>query len=132
MEKEQRIIEKDEKIKEALELASKVDMNKLMRGISTLMHSYGNLATTMGNVQLEQEGALEAIFYLGENLPMFVDKLLEKTSPEVFGKIMKVMFRMLSLSSKIGDMMHLPPEEKISLGEELEEFAKELVELTEE
>jgi len=124
-------INAEERMKRALELVDKIDLPSLVKVFSSLLRAYGGFAKAIGTLQRDQKDSYEALQYLGEMAPDFLGRLIEKAPPEIIGTLMKIFVRMATLTTKLNQLMDLPPEEKIRLGESLLEFANDFEKLLE-
>jgi len=117
------------KTKRALKLVDEIDMARLMEVFSTIVDSYGDFAISVGNIEKKDPKVFEALEYLGQMTPELMSRIVETQPPEIVGLFMRILVRMSTLGPQMSKLMDQPAEEKIRLGEEMKEFAKDFRDL---
>lgn len=117
------------KVQVALEKAKNVDIDKLMRAFIEMLKAYSELAQRIGSVQKDNKEAFESLNYLGSIAPEMLRMLSQKAPPAEFGAFIKAIMDLLELAPKLDELMKLPAEEKIEIGERLGEIASTLEEM---
>jgi hypothetical protein len=120
---------KGEKIKEAVEKISKIDILTFFEATNRMMKAYADLAKRIGHIQKENQEAFETMSYLGSIAPQMVRMLAERAPPEEFGAFIKAFMELLEIAPKLDSLMSLSAEEKIKVGEKLESIANTFEEM---
>ena len=112
---------------ETEEAISKEDIKKLVEMFRYLLDAYGSFANALGKIQKNHEEAYETMFSLevAEKLPEILSVVSEKGPPELSKLLTKIFVRMSMLLPRIGKLMDLSANDKIKLGENLKDLAKD-------
>jgi hypothetical protein len=124
MEKKEEIDE--DKLKVALEKVKGIDIDRLMKAFVDMLKAYAQLAKRVGTIQRDNEEAFESLTYLGSMAPQIVQMLAKKAPPAEFGAFIKAFMELLELAPKLDNIMKLSAEEKIEVGNKLENIANTL------
>ena len=119
----------EEKLKAAIEKAKGVDIDKLMKAFVDMLKTYSEMAKRIGVIQRDNKDAFESITYLGSIAPQVVRMLAKKAPPAEFGAFIQAFMDLLELAPKLNELMKLPAEEKIEIGNRLEKIANTLEEM---
>ncbi|MHA1628557.1 MAG: hypothetical protein ACTSVS_00015 [Candidatus Heimdallarchaeota archaeon] len=119
----------EEKLKEAHKAIEKIDTKSLMNAFIGILRAYADLAKRIGEIQRYNQEAFEAIQYLGLVAPKLLQELAKKSPPAEFGVFMKTLIDLVELAPKLNNIMELPAEEKINVGERLMGIADTLDEM---
>jgi len=119
----------EEKLKDAIEKAKGVDIDKLMKAFVDMLKTYSEMAKRIGVIQRDNKDAFESITYLGSIAPQVVRMLAKKAPPAEFGAFIQAFMDLLELAPKLNELMKLPAEEKIEIGNRLEKIANTLEEM---
>ena len=104
----------------------------LVEMFEELMSAYGSFAGNLGKIQKNHEEAYKEMFSLQaiERLPEMLSNVMTE-APEVGKLVVTIFAKMTAFLPRITNIMELPADDKIVLGENLKSLAKDFRKLRE-
>lgn len=102
------------------------DFLKFVEDYIYLLKEMGTFVVTMGKTEQKHPDMFEQVKKLGS--PEVLETLVDKIPPDILASMFKTLIKFIRLG-KVNDVMSLPPDEKIGIGEEMITISDELKEL---
>jgi len=104
----------------------RIDAQRTLGALALFIRELGRLALVFGEEETKSGIIFVEFFKRISEDKEFMDKFVSQVPPDILGSFIKIIFIMQAISPKMSNLMGLPPEDKIKIGTQLNELAKEI------
>lgn len=116
-----------DEIREAFKDLTLGDILPLTLSYMEFLKNLGDYIVNIGKLQGKSEKASQVMFWSGEEPEAFLALLVDKIPEDQLKPLVQLSLKLSSVQVKLNKLRELSSEEKISLGEEFKQIAKEIM-----